>query len=312
MNQWLLDHCTATQPPPRLERVCSSRAVSIVLAHDPGKNQPLWICKRSSDPDGIARLEIEGRALVYLKPWARELGIPEVLEWDQGIEEACLVRSVVPGENYPVRPLLSASGTELEAAFRRPLDWLKRFRRQVPPPLPQRIGELTQALCDRLEESGQPALRALKSFLVQDPAGVADRPAFTIHGDFFPPNIMLGVDGKLRVVDWDHFGTGNPFRDELNLLVGSNFVNHLGRAWNVDEIWRAMMFSASPISSFIHREMNVSAEEARFYHYCYVAWQAVDGAPVERHNWLRTLERLANCGFPGPGSDPAHLAPEMG
>lgn len=149
MNQWLLDHYLSSQPPLRLERVQSGRAVSIVLAHSEQTSEPAWIIKTSSDPDGIRRLRLEGDALHYLKPWAMELGIPQVLEWRVGSTEACLARTVMPGKIYPVRLLLSSSLDQLAAVFRQPLNWLKRFRRKCPRPGPG-VLMIWQVVCARV------------------------------------------------------------------------------------------------------------------------------------------------------------------
>lgn len=152
---------------------------------------------------------------------------------------------------------------------------------------------------------------ALAQYLEKDLAGLGSQAALTTHGDFFPPNILAAPDGQLNVVDWDHFGAGMPFQDELNLFVGSNFVTRSGRAWDVDEIWRAMMFSAQPIAHFLREELNVHPDAARFYHYAYVAWQATKGAPMERGRWLKTITLLEPHGFPGPGNGSPELAPAI-
>jgi len=289
-----------------LARIASSRRVSILQAFEAGNGTLRWVAKESDEKIDREQLRCEYEALRHLHPWAEQFGIPQLIEWEDVPARSCLIRTAKTARMDVAALPLSVSREVLNHYYRKPVDWLLRFVRSVPPLETRTLGEMCAILRGQLEEHrNRPGIGPLMELLNSDPAGVLNQNGIVLHGDFFPRNVLLDGD-KLFVIDWDHFSTGFPLVDLMNYFSGADIYNPLSKhACPIDQIVLAFSFGNLPMHAYFMecvQAYGYPAEAVRYFYYCAVAHQIAYGSRVEAHRWIRVAEVLAPLGFPAPGT----------
>jgi hypothetical protein len=293
--------------PLALPRIESRRKISIIQAFQISDGMLCWVAKESVEAVDRNQLRCEYEALKYLQPWAQQFGIPQLIQWEDTPERSCLIRTAKNAKTDSAALPLSASRSMLEYSYRKPMDWLLRFVRAVPPPQTRSVGEMCGYLRDSLENyrPAGPGITSLIQLLNSDPAGVWTQPGIALHGDFFPRNVLLNGN-ELYVIDWDHFSAGLPLVDLLNYFSGADIYNPLTTsACPIDHIVLSCSFGNLPMQAYFMdciKQYGYPSEAVRYYYYSAVARQIVDGSRMEAHRWIRVIEKLAPLGFPSPGT----------
>lgn len=282
-------------------RVPSGRA-SILCAFRNGTPHALWVAKSAECPERARRLRDEYDALTHLAPWARELGIPEVLEWVQTEKQAVLIQSGIPGERHKIMLPTGASEAKLRRNFAKPLHWIREFQTRVSLPEPVTVAALAQRYVAELGRRAELAgdLRGVIEIL-ENPGTTGVRSAVPCHGDFHPTNLLFPRTG-LSVVDWCAFGPGFPLQDAFSILVNSDYFE-AGRYCGLPENYRHVFFSGSPVRALVREQIEretSSESEARFLFYCFLATQACFDASTPVEYWRKISRELARHGYPGP------------
>jgi hypothetical protein len=244
-------------------------------------------------------LRREHEALAYLEPWAEALAIPRVFFWEDDPCQCCLIRSGLQGEADSVALPVTSPQEVLDRHFRKPLDWLGRFQSLAPPPEAISVRSLCESVLERLSGSGLTGLAAA----IDKGMPEAGRGAISVHGDFFPRNVLLS-SACVGVVDWDRFGAGLPLQDLFYLFVGADFF-HDHRLCTLAEIGRYALFSSLPLCRYVMRRIElagVSSREAACYFYCYLAAHLLEECLDRSWIWFVLLGWLEAAGFPAPGT----------
>ncbi len=193
----LLRMVTGTQP-----------AVIACFGNQPA---PLWIAKSSSNETCDELLRREYAALLYLKPWAESLGIPQPWDWEQGPQGVCLIQQGMAGKNPAEFQL---GGTALNQAIR----WLENFQRQVPPSMPASLPDLIHRDWRRSQQAPDPfGLGQILLEAVRQKSAPA-LPVTASHGDFWYGNLLYD-HGSITVVDWQCMESRPPVEDLLTLIL---------------------------------------------------------------------------------------------
>jgi hypothetical protein len=274
-----------------------------ICAFLPGQPHLAWLAKVAGDPLGKRRLRREHEALRYLQPWAGQLGIPELVAWEEEAGRSCLIQGGIPGSAlfYGVPHDLDEAG--IKRRFQPPLEWLERFGATVPLPQPESewsVADRHIRVVEQREDLGAARIGLVEVLRASRPA--ASRPALAVHGDFWVHNILYS-GSRIAVCDWDGFGAGTPLQDFFSLMVNCDYYGR-GQVYTMPGKYAHVCFSDSIVSRWAQRQVEkfaCTAEELRFYFYCFFATQLhryKGGIPVES---LRSvLAVLAACGFPGP------------
>jgi hypothetical protein len=293
----------------------SDSGLAIVTALD-RDGSPSWILKRAHDPQQVACVRREWRALMYLRPWAPKLGIPEVLEWcDQG-DEVCLIQTPLVGSR--LHPRVSLVSAELASGLGAALDWLGEFQESVPAP----AGETIERIAVRwLQQCGrEPAAagigRELERFVADHLDCARGLPAVAAHGDFWHGN-LIASGGCIQVFDWSGFSEATPLCDLITLVLRAD-VRYRWRAATLAERFHALLIDpdvpvARALAARFHlRPLALTPEQFRFCLYFELAkrlrWElglaeqprrAEDIARAESE-WRPLIAALARSNFPPP------------
>jgi hypothetical protein len=289
------------EPATQLSRIASNSA-SIICGFDDHTPHPVWVAKIAAGPGPVESQRREHRALRHLAPWARDLSIPEVLEWQDTGDEAVLVVTGLPGTRPPLYMSLHATASELRRRFHAPLQWLRQFQRQVTLPHHTSLSEIVREYIQRLGEHPEvgDTLHDLVEILSSP---VADPGPVPVHGDFQPTNLLVSHQ-RLSVIDWSAFSPGFPFQDAFSILVNSDYFSP-GRFCNLVEAYHHVFFSDSPACRLMQQEIETevsSPAEARFLFYCFLSTQICFNTTTPRQYWHRIATHLARHGWPGPGT----------
>jgi Ser/Thr protein kinase RdoA (MazF antagonist) len=126
-----------------------------------------------------------------------------------------------------------------------------------------------------------PARRFAKQVAEQ----LAALPTSLIHGDFYPANILVDAQGRIRVVDWETCGIGPAILDLAALISGS---------WTEQERKRIInaYLAACPAAlrpsqdDLLHARLLLAAQ--------WIGWHDRWRPPPEqRHDWHRELVELS-------------------
>jgi hypothetical protein len=276
------------------------KGVAITLGYLDSAKWPAWVAKVAHTSEAVLELAKEHQALLALAPWAEELGVPRVLDWQCDSTNACLLTSAVAGRLVRIIFRLAGepgSGSEhLNAA----LSWLERFRRTIPAGGggPAREAAIA-ALAPLKEECG--AVAGLRS-LLESAAEFAAAPS---HGDFWYGNLRF--DGKRAgVFDWSGLAARSPLHDIFKLLTSCCF-EYGGAVKTPPDVaaFGSIWFSATPLARYFREKIRpVSDDQAElrtaFYHF--LAESILIAGPSTRGIWYKITSILERRGFPAPGS----------
>ena len=284
-----------------LGRIASGRA-SIVSAFDARTPHPLWIAKTARRPEDVQRLRNEYEALTYLAPWCRELGIPEVLEWEAAGGQAVLIQSGVRGRREKISLPINAGDADLRRSFQDALAWVRQFQAKVPLRAAMPAGTLAERYIEDLSRRSVfgGGLSGLMDVLRRHGAA-GRRSAVPVHGDFHPTNVLFVRPG-LSVVDWSAFGPGFPLQDAFSFLVNSDYSRR-GHICHLIENYHHVFFSDSRVNGLVRQQMEAdesSGDESRFLFYCFLATQICADAVTPPQYWLDIVRYLEPFEFPGP------------
>lgn len=304
MDRLILEQLNQTNPPPKLARLESARAV-LVSAYVPGKEYPVWFAKHTTNDALRNRLRRERQALVHLSPHAKQLGIPQILGWKDDESGSLLIREGLSGETSPMAILLTAPQEVYEKHFDSSVEWLLRFQKTVSPPeaISQRAVAERSIQWLRQHSSVHPAMERMALAITALLPG-PEKPAVAVHGDFFPRNVLLG--SFIQVIDWDCFGSGLPLTDLLNLFTGADLYQ--GKTMvPQDQIATAALFSRMPIRNalfrYIERLGAFEPADIALNTYCYLASKLeLTAGGIDEQFWLRLLETVDRAGYPMPGT----------
>jgi hypothetical protein len=246
----------------------------------------------------------EHASLCFLRPWDAALNVPRVLAWEVDQDSACLI--VTGLEGCPVEQSTRTGGFRrhplplLDMGF----EWLDRFRRMVPLPVAGSAEQIAGAAMQRLE--ARTDLTEVTAFLRA--ALKASRPAVwpalvATHGDFACCNLVR--EGKrLGVVDWEWFGPGFPFHDELTLVSGLDVFSG-ARQCGLVESYRHLLFSESrECRSLMERAQRrgVAAADHRIAFYVFLAAFIAHNRRHSPGDWEQLLRFLEGHDYPAPGT----------
>lgn len=182
-------------------RFTTSRHV-VGLVHPAGDASPTVVVKLPRQPGDVESVEREAQVLRTLGP-GHEGTVPRVLGLVRSGAQVALVETAVDG--VPLDPALVQA--DLDGAIRIGRQFLAGlpsaaaatngdwYRRCVVAPL--------QELLHRV--GGDPGIADLIAATHRALVPLADRPMPPVfeHGDLSHPNLLVGADGRLRVLDWE-------------------------------------------------------------------------------------------------------------
>ncbi len=288
----------------RLLRMITGTQMALIACFGK-KPVPLWLAKISPNPICDELLRQEYTALLYLKPWAESLGIPQVWDWEQSAQGTCLIQQGMPGKNPADFRL---GGTALNQA----IGWLETFQRMVPPAALFTMPDLILRDWDRSQREPDPfRLSGLLLEMLRQQSAPA-LPVTASHGDFWYGNILY-ADSGIRVVDWQCMGSRPPVEDLLTLLLKSEYRSSLAGRGDLEsflQFWHAPWIAACWRHYLAQLGWTEAAGKLGFYLYLArrIRWESgMEGqfrSPAERlaanMRWSGIVEWLAARRFPMP------------
>lgn len=114
---------------------------------------------------------------------------------------------------------------------------------------------------------------------------LAALPARLIHGDFYPANILIGQDGRIRVVDWETCGVGPAVLDLAALVSGR--WSEQEREQIVDAYLAACPPTLRPShDDLLYARLLLAAQWLGWHR----SWRP---PPEQRHDWHTDLRELS-------------------
>ncbi len=182
----------------------SSHLIFFVV--DRRTRQPVLVAKVPRVPGKTARLEREARNLSFVQT-SRPHGfdsVPRVVAFEDYCGQRFLVQTALPYETLRPAVVRQKPGFYTHLV----LDWLVQLQRATrKAPRREHTAGLVHAMLSQLER-GLPG-RSAEQQLIQEtrerlsPLGQTELPTVCEHGDLSSPNILIGPDAALGVVDWE-------------------------------------------------------------------------------------------------------------
>ena len=272
---------------------------SVTLVYDAASEYPLWVAKTAFTPHSCQILEREQAMLEAVRPWAKELLIPETISWDCSGTEACLILTTVPGlhKHFTLPLYTEAAGrlTDLAPV----LEWLDRFRKRVPAKILDKDATSDTLAALNLCSDECASLPAMMEILQSTDA---DEPVAS-HGDFWHCNLLF-QGRRMGAVDWDSLAARSPTHDVFTLITGCRYQygGHTEEHLN-PTIFMSLFFSDSPVARYFRETIaQFHLKERQLHHafYCFVGDSIrVTGQPW-RNTWFDIARILQQAGFPAP------------
>ncbi|GEM_PF-2559278 len=281
----------------------SRKGVAVILGYPESGKGPAWVAKVARTPEAVLELAKEHQALLAIAPWAAELGIPRVLDWQCEAGSACLLTSAVPGRLVRITFRLASGPGGGAQPLNTALAWLERFRQTIPAESCGSAGAARESAIAALHPLQQEcgAVAGLRSLLESAP----EFAAAPSHGDFWYGNLRF--EGKrIGVFDWSGLAARSPLHDIFKLMTSCCF-EYGGAVKTPPDVaaFGSIWFSPAPLSRFFQEKIRtLSGGEAElrtaFYHF--LAGSIRIAGPSTRGIWYKIASILERRGFPPPGS----------
>jgi Phosphotransferase enzyme family len=264
---------------------------------------PIWISKSASGETAARRIRMEYLALDHLAPWADELQIPRVIEWEETANECRLTQTGISGRQDDTGVSTHASGHTLDLKFADVFAWIDKFE-TVALPRYCTVNALAAEFAGKIEN--KPAIRSSATELIRllfELRRVGHMAAVPTHGDLHWRNVLLQHPG-VGVIDWATFDSGFPLQNKFSYTVNNVYFEH-GRSFRLVENYHHVFFSDSPACKWLLnlvRQMGFSIEEASQLFYCFFANQLCLDAEMPVQTWLDILDFLRENRFPRLGT----------
>lgn len=272
-----------------------------------GHAHPIWVAKRGAGQRGRLRMLGEKRALEWILPWHLPLRAPALLDSLETPGEVWVVQSGLRGVH---RSVSTGSSGKLPAEILIAAEWLHRFQSMASAPVAADLRDLACSWARdaeaRPDDWSGPLWQQVRS-------SHRSIPAVATHGDYWLGNFLFD-QGRISVLDWNNFHSGNPLDDLLTLLMttprrrGYRYLDRMA-------CFLQTFFSPGPARDLLHawtQWNGLSAREARFCFYLFLVrrlrWEFGFGLQSRSQKtvgqaqrfWTSALTWLAEHDFPDP------------